>query len=173
MLSCKSLLTGRLWRMKSQSCSCMPTSKAEPGVSGCFGDNNRRFVCGLHTAEDNVGWQVCADQTLHRQPAALACFCLSELPVHLGPLAPPHLHLQGVCGRSRLRPLRAFVSGLLCEVRLELGSLCPSPHWGIYSLALGGGGRAKQSMDRPQIVSPRNKAKCKQGEAIFKRQRLN
>lgn len=30
-------------------------------------------------AEDNVSWQVCIDQTLHRQPPSLPFFCLSML----------------------------------------------------------------------------------------------
>lgn len=101
----KSLLTGGLWDMKSWSCSCMQTSKAEADRSDCdsaavcFGDN-RRLVCGLHTAEDNVGWQVCADQTLHRRPPSLPFLCPSMLPVHLGP----------PFGRSWPSPLRALCS---------------------------------------------------------------
>lgn len=154
--------------VKSQSCLCMQTSKAEPDFSGymcvrecvgvCFWDNNRRFVCGLYTVEDNVGWQVCVDQTLHRQPPALPFFCLCSIPVHL---SPPTLPPPPPQGKSWLSPLLAlcqcsFVrwgwNFALCvplythHAQLFTDWLCE--HLGIRDRG-GGWGGCRWSMDQP------------------------
>ena len=146
-----------------------------------FWDNNRRFVCGLYTAEDNVSSQVCVDQTLHRQPHTQPFFCLSTLPVHLNPPTTPQP--QGSFWEMMAVTIASIVSVFFCEVRTGLGALCLSLHIPcstIYRLALQAlegssdrGGRYRWSKDQPWIVSPQNKPKCKHGEEIFKRRPLN
>ncbi len=118
-VSCTSLLTGGLWKMKSQSCLCMQRSKAEPYVSG------RESVCESVLAcvsETTIGG-LSAACTWHRTMSAGRCawikFCIGSLlhcpfSVSLCYLSTsifpphPHLHLRGVFGRSWPPPLRAL-----------------------------------------------------------------
>lgn len=95
----KALWQAVLWEKKWKAglaCACrrLKQSLTSLAVSVCwrvwFWDNNRRLVCGLYTAEDNDSWQVCLDQTLHRQPPSLPSFCLPALPVHRSVPTTPH-----------------------------------------------------------------------------------
>lgn len=121
----------------------MQASKTQPNLSVCSSlcvcvcvcalDNNRRFVWSPFMTEDNIGWQVCVDQTLHRQPPALA-FSLSPLRRQSLHLTPPH-----PTSTSTSRELFIFlkimaiafaciVSMFFCEVRIELCALSLSTH---------------------------------------------
>lgn len=142
----------------------------------CVLDNNRRFVWSSFMTEDNIGWQVCVDQTLHRQPPALAfsLYPLRRQSPHPTQPTPPHLHLHlhlTSSSSSSSRELFIFlkitviafaciVSMFFCEVRIGLCALSLSTHtvlnylqmvfmrpWGQQKQR--GEGTYRWSMDQP------------------------
>lgn len=124
----------------------------------CVRDNNRRFVCGLIMAEDNISWQVCMDQTLHRQSPARALSsvslcCLSTSNPPTLPLPPP------LCWEITAVSIASIVSVFFCEVRMGFGALClflHAPCSAIYQMTLQA--RYRWSKDQPWIVSAQKQA---------------
>lgn len=162
-VSCKSLLTGGLWKIKRQCCVCEQASKAQPDFcvceKVCVWHNNRRFVCGLITAQDNIGWQVCTDQTLHRQsPArALSYVSLCYLSTSNTPTLPPPF--CGLFWEIMAYSAAGIVLALLCEVRMSFCAPCLFLHAqcsAIYRMALQA--RCRWSEDPPWIVSAQKRA---------------
>lgn len=139
----KSLLTGCLWDMKSQSCLCMQMSKAEPDFSDCvsvLACVSETTIGGLSAActryktmsAGRCAWiKLCIGSLLHCPFSVSLCYLsTSAFPPH--PLPPP---------KGSFREIMAVTIASIvffCEVRMGLCvSLNTHTHSSaIYRLAL-------------------------------------
>lgn len=170
MLSCQSLLTGGLWKMKSQSCLVMQRSKAEPYVSGCESVCESVLAC---VSETTIGG-LSAACTRHRTMSAGRCawikLCIGSLlhcpfSVSLCYLSTsifpprPRLHLGGFLGDHGRHHWEHCVSVLLWGRDGTLRFVPLSTHTMLSYLQIGfasargeqtqRGGRYRWSMDQP------------------------
>ncbi len=172
--------------MKSQSCLCMQTSKAQPDFYDCvsvLAFVSETTIGGLSAARTwqttmsagRCAWiKLCISSLLH-----CPFFCLYYLSTSIFPPR-PRLHLRGVFRPPLLRALcqcsfvRSGWDSALCV------SLC-THHAQLFTdwfckrsrgAETEGGGTGGQWIDHGSLVH-KTKPKCKQGEEIFKRQPLN
>lgn len=156
--------------MKSQSCLCMQTSKAEPDFSDCvsvLACVSETTIGGLSAActrqktmsAGRCAWiKLCIGSLLHRPFSVSLCY-LSTSAFPPRPLPPP---------KGSFREIAAITIASIvffCEVRM---GLCVSLYTHTAQLftdwlcersrgAETEGGRYRWSMDQPWIVGPQNK----------------